>query len=91
MHTEKKEYKKEKSRYSDQIIIAAVLTSPRQRQKSSISKSDASKKKTVHKHHRRPITNLRVRPGESPRSYNKTFNKTIAKHNQLRLDLGFSA
>jgi hypothetical protein len=47
MHTvkiNKKNYKKEKSRYSDQFPVSATLTPPRQQQKSSFSKSDASKK-----------------------------------------------
>jgi hypothetical protein len=46
---------KEKSRYSDKFLIAATLTPPRQHQKSNISKSDGSKKGTVHKRRRRPI------------------------------------
>jgi hypothetical protein len=58
MHTtkkRKKEYKKEKPRYNDQIFVAATRTPPNQHQKSNPSKSDASKKETVHKHRRHPI------------------------------------
>jgi hypothetical protein len=65
MHTTKKgkkNYKQEKSRFSGQFLVAAPLTPPIQHQKSSFSKSDASKKETVHKHHRRPIIYLRFSP-----------------------------
>jgi hypothetical protein len=47
MHTVKKKKritKKEKTNYSDKFLVAATLTPPKQRQKSNISKSDASKK-----------------------------------------------
>jgi hypothetical protein len=54
-----KNYKKEKSRYSDQFLEIAIQTPPRQHQKSSFSINDASKKRTKHKHHRRPIIDLR--------------------------------
>jgi hypothetical protein len=65
MHTakKKKNYKKEdKFRYSDLFLETAVLTPSRQYQKSNFSKSDASKKGTVHNHHRRPIIDLRFSP-----------------------------
>jgi hypothetical protein len=37
----KKNYKKEKSRYNDLFLVAAVQTPPRQHQKSSFSNSEA--------------------------------------------------
>jgi hypothetical protein len=46
---------KEKSRYSDLFLLAVVLTPPRKHQKSSFSKSDDSKKKTMHTHRPHPI------------------------------------
>jgi hypothetical protein len=51
----KKNYKNKKSRYNDQFLVTAVLTPPKQHQKFSFSKSDASRKKAVHKHHHHPI------------------------------------
>jgi hypothetical protein len=66
MHTAKKEkeelQKKKKPRYSDKFLLASILTPPRQHQKSNISKNNASKKGTVHRH--RPIIDLRFHPGE---------------------------
>jgi hypothetical protein len=65
MHTAKKEKritKKEKSRYSDLFLRTAVLAPPRQHQKFSSSKSDAFKKKIVHKRCHRPIIDLRFSP-----------------------------
>jgi hypothetical protein len=66
MHTvqlKKKNYiKKEKSSYSDNFLVAATLTPPRQHQKSNISKSNTSKKETVHKCRRHPIIDLRFSP-----------------------------
>jgi hypothetical protein len=62
MHTTKKRRKiteKEKPRYSDKFLVAVALTPPRQHQKSNIFESNASKKETVHKRHRRPIIDLR--------------------------------
>jgi hypothetical protein len=38
---------KEKPRYSDKFLVASTLTPPIQHQKSNISKSNASKKRTV--------------------------------------------
>jgi hypothetical protein len=58
----KKNYRKEKSRYSDSFLIAAVQPPPKQHQKFSFSKSDTSKKETVHKHRRRPIIDHRFSP-----------------------------
>jgi hypothetical protein len=60
MHTAKKKYKKEKSRSSDLFPETAALTPSRQHQKSSFSKSDVSKKGTVHKRRRRPLMDLRI-------------------------------
>jgi hypothetical protein len=64
MHTtkKKKNYIKEKSCYSDLILVAAVQTPPRQPQKFSFSNSNASKKETVHKGRRRPIIDHRFSP-----------------------------
>jgi hypothetical protein len=66
MHTaqiKKKNYSKnEKSSYSDKFLIAATLTPPREHQKSNISKRNASKKETVHKHRRYPIIDLKISP-----------------------------
>jgi hypothetical protein len=49
----KKNYKKEKSWYSDLFVVAVDLTPPRQHHKSISSKIDASKKETVHKRRHR--------------------------------------
>jgi hypothetical protein len=65
MHTLKKKKKitkKEKSRYSDLFIETTVLTPSRQYQKSSFSKSDISKKRTVHNRRHRLIIDLRFSP-----------------------------
>jgi hypothetical protein len=65
MHTAqniKKNYKKEKSRYSNLFLETTALTLPRQHQKFNFSKSDASKKETVHKRRRRPIIDLGFSP-----------------------------
>jgi hypothetical protein len=53
MHTAKKNYIKEKSRYSDQFIETADQTPPKQHQKSINSKSVASKKGAMHKRRHR--------------------------------------
>jgi hypothetical protein len=45
----------------------------------------------VHKRCRHPIKDLDFHPEEGPRSQNNAFNKAIARHNQLRPDLGFSS
>jgi hypothetical protein len=85
MHTAKKEkeelQKKEKSRNRDKFLVAATLTTPRQHQKSNISKNDAFKKGTVHKHSHRPIIDLRFSPWRKVCAHkNNTFNKVIARH-----------
>jgi hypothetical protein len=75
-----KNYIKEKSRYNDQFLVAAALTPPIQHQKSSFSKSDTSKKEMVHKHHHRPVINLRFSPWRrSSLTKNNAFNKAIAR------------
>jgi hypothetical protein len=51
----RKKNKKEKLRYIDQILVAATLVPSNQHRKSNPSKSDISKKETMHKHRRRPI------------------------------------
>jgi hypothetical protein len=66
---------KEKSCYSKKFLVSAALTPPRQHQKSSISKSDASKKEIVHKHRCRPIINLRFLPWRKLRVH-KTMPST---------------
>jgi hypothetical protein len=58
----KKNYKKRNSRCSNIFPETAALTPPIQHQKSNFSKSDASKKGTVHKRRRRPIMDLRFLP-----------------------------
>jgi hypothetical protein len=63
MHIAKKNknnYIKRKFCYSDKFLVTATLTPPRQHQKSNISKSEASKKETVHKRHRRLIIYIRL-------------------------------
>jgi hypothetical protein len=57
-HSQKTNTKK-KSRYINLFLETTALTPPRQHQKFSFSKNDASKKETVHKHRRRPIIDLR--------------------------------
>jgi hypothetical protein len=54
--------KKEKSRYSNLFLETTALTPPKQHQKFNFSKSDASKKETVHKRRRRPIIDLGFSP-----------------------------
>jgi hypothetical protein len=61
--------KKEKPRYSDKFLVAATLTPPRKHQKSNISKRDASKEETVHKHRHHPITDLRFSPSRKVRAH----------------------
>jgi hypothetical protein len=48
-HSWKKEELQKKSYYIDIFLETTVLTPPRQHQKSSFTKSDASKNKTMHK------------------------------------------
>jgi hypothetical protein len=72
---------KQKSRCSDKFLIAATLTPPRQnKKKSNISKSDVSKKETVHKRHCRPIIDLRFHPGEKFALIKNAFNKALNFH-----------
>jgi hypothetical protein len=54
-------YKKEKVHLNDQFVVQ-LTTPPRQHQKFSFTKSDASKKEIVQKHRRRPIIDLRFSP-----------------------------
>jgi hypothetical protein len=77
----KKNYKKEKkSRYSDIFLETTILTPAREHQKSSFSNSDSSKKEMVHKHHHRPVINLRFSPWRrSSLTKNNAFNKAIAR------------
>jgi hypothetical protein len=53
---------RKKSRYNDLFLKTTALTPPKQHPKFNFSKSDASKKGTEHKHHRRPIKDLRFSP-----------------------------
>jgi hypothetical protein len=55
LNQKEEEKKEEKSRYNDLFLVAIVQTPPRQHPKFKFSKSDASKKEAVHKHHSRPI------------------------------------
>jgi hypothetical protein len=56
-HSQKKKenYIKEKSRYDIPVLATMVQPPTRQHLNSRHSKSDASKKVTVHKHHHHPI------------------------------------
>jgi hypothetical protein len=56
IHNQKK-LKKEKSHYNVPVLAAAE-TPPRQHIKSRFSKTEVSKKETMHKQHHRPIKNL---------------------------------
>jgi hypothetical protein len=80
---------RKKSRYNDLFLKTTTLTPPKQ--KFNFSKSDASKKGTEHKHHRRLIKDLRFSLLRKSSLSNNAFNKDIARHNQLRPDLGFSS
>jgi hypothetical protein len=65
MHTAKKkkeELLKKSHHHIDLFPETMVLTPPGQHQKSSFSKSNASKKGTVHKHRRRLIIDFRFSP-----------------------------
>jgi hypothetical protein len=76
MHTaRKKNYRKEKSRYSDKILVSANQTPPRQHQKSIFSKIDASKKEKVHKRCHRPDHRSWVFTQEKARAH-KTMPST---------------
>jgi hypothetical protein len=76
----KKKLRKEKTRNGIPALAETMRPPPRR---------DASKKKTVHKRHRRPIKYLNFHTEDSPRFQNNASNKTIARHNPLSLDLGF--
>jgi hypothetical protein len=92
MHIAKKKRitEKEKSHYGGLILETAALTPPRQHHKSNFFKSGVSKKGKVHKRCHCSIKDLDFHPEEGHRSQNNAFNKTIARHNQLRADLEFS-
>jgi hypothetical protein len=91
-HNQKKRriVKKEKSR-NDLFSETTVVTPPRQHQKSSFFKSNASKKGTVHKRHRRPIIDLRFSPWRKSSLSKQYLQQDHCRHNQLRPDLGFSS
>jgi hypothetical protein len=64
-HTAKKEKKKtknKKSRYSISAIAATVHQPQIQHLNCRLSKNNAFKKGAVHKHHRRPIKDLKFSP-----------------------------
>jgi hypothetical protein len=86
----KEEIIKKKSYYSDQFLVVIVVqTLLGQHQKSSFSNSDASKKETMYTHHRCSIIDHIFSPWRKFSLTNNAFNKVIAKHNQLRPNLGF--
>jgi hypothetical protein len=65
MHTAKKAKKKlrkQKTRYGIPALAAIIHPPPRQHLNSKLSKSDTSKKGTVHKCRHRPIKDLRFSP-----------------------------
>jgi hypothetical protein len=64
MHTTKKRKKKlrKKIRYSVLALATTIHPPPRQHLNSRLSKSDTSKKGTVHKHHHHSIKDLRFSP-----------------------------
>jgi hypothetical protein len=59
---EKKKLRKEKTRYGILALAATIHPPQKQHLSSRLSKSDASKKGTVHKRHRRPIKDLGFSP-----------------------------
>jgi hypothetical protein len=62
MHTtikKRKNIKKQKSQYSILDLATTIYPPPRQHQRYRLSKSDSSKKKTVHQRHRRPTKYFR--------------------------------
>jgi hypothetical protein len=58
----KKKLRKEKTRYGILALAATIHPPPKQHLNSRLSKSDVSKKRTVHKRHRRPIKDLGLSP-----------------------------
>jgi hypothetical protein len=63
MHPAKKRQKKLRKKRRDILALAATIhPPPRQHLNSRLSKSDASKKETVHKSRRRPIKDLGLSP-----------------------------
>jgi hypothetical protein len=58
----KKKLRKEKTRHSILVLAATIHPPPRQHLNSRLFKSDAFKKGTVHKRHRRPIKDLGFSP-----------------------------
>jgi hypothetical protein len=58
----KTKLRKEKTRYGILALAATIHPPPRQYLNSRLSKSDTSKKKTVHKRHRRLIEDLGLSP-----------------------------
>jgi hypothetical protein len=66
MEEQEENNNKERSRYCDLFLVDALQPLSRQQQKSKFSKSDAFKKETVHKRHRRPIIDHRFSPWRKP-------------------------
>jgi hypothetical protein len=58
----KKKLRKEKTCYGIPALVATIHPPPRQHLNSRLSRSDASKKRTVHKHRRRLIKDLGLSP-----------------------------
>jgi hypothetical protein len=68
-------------------LVAATQTTTNTTPDVKFSKSEASKKETVHKHHRRPIIDLMFSTWRKFAPH--AFNYVISRHNQLRPDLKF--
>jgi hypothetical protein len=78
MHIGKQQNKKKKRKGP-----AIAQTTTKDNTRSAHSSNDASKKKTMYKHgHCDPI--------KDPSSQNNIFNMAIARHKQLKSNLGFS-
>jgi hypothetical protein len=82
--------RKKKSLYSNLFLVGATHPPLIQHPKSNFFKSDASKKEPMHKHRHHLIIDLRILAWRKFTLLNNAFNKVIARHNQLRLDLKFS-
>jgi hypothetical protein len=93
MHTAKQRGRKlrnKKPRYGISALAATRHPPPRHHLYSKLSKSDASKKGQYTSVVVARSKDLRFHPEDSPYSRNNAFNKAIARHNQLRPDIGFS-
>jgi hypothetical protein len=61
-HSQKNKNKQKKNCHGIRALAATIQPPPRQHLNFRLSKSNASKKETVQKHHRRPIKDLRFSP-----------------------------